>query len=112
MLEAVRRIVTAVTCPVTADIGAGYGDTIEAKLDTIRQVVAAGAVGINIEDPTMTTGGNGAPGLVDVVAQAELIQAIHSATTAEWDIPLVINARVDVKGCTQRLPVRIQATRR
>lgn len=94
MIEAVRRIVAAVACPVTADIEAGYGDTVEAKLDTIRQVVVAGAVGINIEDSAK--GGSGAPELVDVTAQAALIRAIRAATSSEWGVPLVINARVDV----------------
>lgn len=94
MIEAVRRIVAAVACPVTADIEAGYGDTVDAKLDTIRQVVTAGAVGINIEDST--TSGSGAPQLVDMAAQIALIQAIRAAATTEWGVPLVINARVDV----------------
>lgn len=94
MIEAVRRIVAAVACPVTADIEAGYGDTVDAKLDTIRQVVTAGAVGINIEDST--TSGSDAPQLVDVAAQIALIQAIRAAATTEWGVPLVINARVDV----------------
>ncbi len=95
MIEAVQRITAVVACPVTADIEAGYGDTLEAKLDTIRRVVTAGAVGVNIEDST-TTGGNGAPGLVDVASQVALIQAIRAAATTEWGVPLVINARVDV----------------
>lgn len=95
MIEAVRGIVAAVRCPVTADIEAGYGDTIDAKLDTIRQIVAAGAVGINIED-SLATNSSGAPALVDVPAQAALIWAIRDAATNEWGVPLVINARVDV----------------
>jgi len=67
---------------------------VDAKLDTIRQVVTAGAVGINIEDST--TSGSGAPQLVDMAAQIALIQAIRAAATTEWGVPLVINARVDV----------------
>lgn len=94
MIEAIQHIVAAVACPVTADIEAGYGDTVEAKLDTIRQVIAAGAVGINIEDSANS--GNGAQALVDVASQAEVIRAIRAAATSEWDVPLVINARVDV----------------
>src|SRR5690348_5448420 len=50
MIETIRRIAAAVDCPVTADIEAAYGDDMDAKLDTIRQVVDAGAVGVNIED--------------------------------------------------------------
>jgi 2-methylisocitrate lyase-like PEP mutase family enzyme len=94
MIEAIRRIAAAVACPVTADIEAGYGDTVAAKLDTIGRVVAAGAVGINIEDSAR--GANGETALVDVAAQAALIRAIRAAATAEWSVPLVINARVDV----------------
>lgn len=94
MIEAVRRIAAAVACPVTADIEAGYGDTVEAKLDTIQRIVAVGAVGINIEDST--SGEDGSLALVDLAAQVALIQAIRGAATAEWGVPLVINARVDV----------------
>ncbi len=94
MLAAIRRIAAAVACPVTADIEAGYGATVAAKLDTIRQVVAAGAVGINIEDTTKS--GSGASVLVDIATQVDLIQAIRAAATTEWGVPLVINARVDV----------------
>ncbi len=51
MLEAVRRIVRAVQVPVTADIEAGYGaGTPDDVGETAREVVAAGAVGINLED--------------------------------------------------------------
>lgn len=94
MIDAVRRVAAAVACPVTADIEAGYGDTVEAKLETVRQVIAAGAVGINIEDSG--TGGGGAATLVDVAAQVGLIRAIRAAAASEWGVPLVINARVDV----------------
>lgn len=88
MIETIRRIAAAVDCPVTADIEAAYGDDLTAKLDTIRQVVDAGAVGVNIEDSLE----HGAPTLVSETAQVELIAAIRAA----WGISLVINARTDV----------------
>ncbi|HET9981269.1 MAG TPA: isocitrate lyase/phosphoenolpyruvate mutase family protein [Ktedonobacterales bacterium] len=91
MIETTRRIVAAVDCPVTADIEAGYGDGLDEKLDTIKQVVAAGAVGVNIEDSLA----HGAPALVSQTAQVELIKAIRAAAS-EWGVPLVINARTDV----------------
>lgn len=90
MIETIRRI-AAVDCPVTADIEAGYGDDMDAKLDTIRQVVEAGAVGVNIEDSLE----HGAPALVSETAQAQLIAAIRAAASG-WGVPLVINARTDV----------------
>ena len=46
MLEAVRRIATAVQVPVTADVEAGYGDRPEDAARTAREVLAAGAVGM------------------------------------------------------------------
>ncbi|MDE3228321.1 MAG: isocitrate lyase/phosphoenolpyruvate mutase family protein [Chloroflexota bacterium] len=94
MVESVGRIVAAVACPVTADIEAGYGDSVAAKLATIQRVVATGAVGVNIEDST--SGETGAPPLVDVAEQAALIRAIRTTANDEWGVPLVINARVDV----------------
>ena len=91
MIETIRRIAAAVDFPVTADIEAGYGDDLDAKLDTIRQVVEAGAVGVNIEDSLE----HGAPALVSETAQVELIAAIRAAASG-WGVPLVINARTDV----------------
>jgi len=91
MIETIRRIAAAVDCPVTADIEAAYGGDIATKLDTIRQVVEAGAVGVNIEDSLE----HGAPTLVSETAQVELIAAIRAAANG-WDVPLVINARTDM----------------
>src|SRR5690349_23992694 len=52
MLAVVRRIASSVRIPVTADMEAGYGTTPEAAAETARGVVAAGAVGLNLEDGT------------------------------------------------------------
>jgi hypothetical protein len=50
MIEQVRRIVAAVGIPVTADVEGGYGPGPEDVGKTVEAVVAAGAVGVNIED--------------------------------------------------------------
>src|SRR5829696_6489770 len=50
MLAVVKRIAAAVQVPVTADVEAGYGDAPEAVATTIRAVIDAGAVGVNLED--------------------------------------------------------------
>src|SRR5215813_10884369 len=50
MIEAVSRIARAVDVPVTADIEHAYGATPSAVADNVLRVIAAGAVGINIED--------------------------------------------------------------
>src|SRR6185369_16727101 len=50
MLDMVRRIAAAVPVPVTADVEGGYGETRESAAETARAVLAAGAVGMNLED--------------------------------------------------------------
>src|SRR5438309_12020246 len=42
MLDMVRRVAAAVAVPVTADMEAGYGVTLEAAAETARVVIAAG----------------------------------------------------------------------
>jgi 2-methylisocitrate lyase-like PEP mutase family enzyme len=88
MLEAVRRIAAAVRVPVTADVEGGYGATPDAAAETARAVVAAGAVGLNLEDGTADGG------LLDVALQVERLQAARDAG-AGAGVPLVINARTD-----------------
>ena len=46
----IARITAAVGVPVTADIESGYASTPDGVTDTVRRVIAAGAVGINMED--------------------------------------------------------------
>lgn len=91
MLDAVRRIVAAVRVPVTADVESGYGtgspDDVAA---TARGVIAAGGVGINLED---SPGRDGAP-MLDSDVQAARIAAARAAAI-EAGIDLFINARID-----------------
>jgi len=89
MLEAVRRIASAVAIPVTADLEAGYGPSVNDSVETARGAIAAGAVGMNLEDSTADDR------LVDVASQAERIRAIKKVAEAEG-IPFVLNARTDV----------------
>src|SRR5438067_224560 len=91
MLAVVGRIAAAVELPVTADVEAGYGETVAAAVETAEGVIAAGAVGLNLEDATDA----GPEPLADVAAQVEKIRAIREVA-AERDIPLVLNARTDV----------------
>lgn len=88
MLDVVSRIVSAVSLPVTADMLAGFGKTAKDVAQTAEAVIAAGAVGLNIEDREDGI-------LADIARQTEKIQAIRSASTTAG-VPLVINARTDV----------------
>jgi len=90
MIEAVARIVRAVEVPVTADIEHAYGATPSAVADNVLRVIAAGAVGINIEDCLP-----GAAALEAIALQADKITTI--AKTAQTSgVRVVINARTDV----------------
>ena len=85
MLEAVRRIATSVQVPVTADVEAGYGNRPEDAARTAQEVLAAGAVGMNLEDAT----GDPQSPLLDLALQVERVNAVR-------ELPIVLNARTDV----------------
>lgn len=85
MLAVVGRIARAVVVPVTADVEAGYGERPEDAARTAREVLAAGAVGINLED---ATGDDQSP-LLDLTLQVEKLKAVR-------ELPIVLNARTDV----------------
>jgi 2-methylisocitrate lyase-like PEP mutase family enzyme len=90
MAGVVARIAAAVDLPVTADIEGGYGSDPDAVAATVRAVIDAGAVGINLED-------SGAPGGLFAPADQAGRLAAARAAAAEAGLPgLVINARTDV----------------
>ena len=90
ILEATREIVRIVKVPVTADILSGLGETLDEVVATVKEVIALGAVGINIEDGSDTGGVH----LFDIEKQTEKIGAICEAVRASG-IPIVVNARTD-----------------
>ncbi|MFJ3087657.1 isocitrate lyase/phosphoenolpyruvate mutase family protein [Streptomyces sp. NPDC086838] len=81
MFAAVARIAGAVSVPVSADIEAGYG---LAAGELVERVLAAGAVGCNLED---TVDGV----LVDAGRQADRLAAVRAAAGDA----LFVNARID-----------------
>jgi 2-methylisocitrate lyase-like PEP mutase family enzyme len=91
MLAVVQRIAGAVRIPVTADVEAGYGDKPEDAARTAEAVLAAGAVGMNLEDaiPDSTDL------LVDLNLQKEKIHAV-AETCARAGVSFVLNARTDI----------------
>jgi 2-methylisocitrate lyase-like PEP mutase family enzyme len=90
-LDVVRQIVTTVHVPVTADIENGYAADTHALTQTIQKVLAAGAVGVNIEDALYGTDG---PLLRHATEQADRIRAMRDAAN-QAGIPMFINARID-----------------
>ena len=90
MIEAVARITRAVKVPVTADIEHAYAATPGAVADVVLRVIAAGAVGINLEDCMP-----GAETLEPIALQADKITTIIKAVS-KAGVRIVVNARTDV----------------
>jgi len=90
MFECVGRIARAVAVPVTADLEAGYGTTIERAEETARQAIACGSAGLNLEDGSANESGP----LLDAALQAERVRAVRRIADA-LGVALVINARTD-----------------
>jgi 2-methylisocitrate lyase-like PEP mutase family enzyme len=91
MLEVVERIARAVRVPVTADMEAGYGTTLADMAETAKAIVAAGAVGLNLEDVIGETESS----QVNTELQAQKIRTIREVS-ASRGVSLVINARTDI----------------
>jgi 2-methylisocitrate lyase-like PEP mutase family enzyme len=91
MLAVVKRIANAVDIPLTADLEAGYGPTVEDAIATARGAIEAGAVGLNFEDSAHKD----TSVLYDAELQAKRIKAIRDVGS-QLGVPLVINARTDV----------------
>ncbi|MDA4128205.1 MAG: isocitrate lyase/phosphoenolpyruvate mutase family protein [Thaumarchaeota archaeon] len=89
LLAAIRRISKALTVPLSADIVAGFGETPEAVVDTVKATINAGAIGINIEDFVHAT-----KLLHSIPDQVEKLREIKKLGST-MAIPLVINARTD-----------------
>src|SRR5579871_4672870 len=91
MVARVGRIARAVKVPVTADVESGYGNRPEDAGRTAREVIEAGAVGMNLEDVTQDQ----ALPLAEVALQVEKIRAVKEAAL-KTGVLLVLNARTDV----------------
>jgi len=90
VLANIKRIVDSVALPVTLDFETGYATDPGELKENIRNVIAAGAIGINFEDRII-----GAGGLHTIEDQSARIEAIREAAD-EASIPFFINGRTDV----------------
>ena len=90
-VAAIARIARAVDAPLTADIESGFGRTPAEVAETVRMVIEAGAVGINLEDGVQERRGE----LYEVAQALERLDVAREAA-AKAGVPIVINARTDV----------------
>jgi 2-methylisocitrate lyase-like PEP mutase family enzyme len=88
MFATVARIATGVSVPVTADVEAGYGLGAD---DLVARLLAAGAVGLNLED---TDRAGGTAQLTEVATAADKIAGVRAAADRAG-VAVVINARID-----------------
>jgi 2-methylisocitrate lyase-like PEP mutase family enzyme len=107
MLEAVARVCRAVKVPVTADIESGFAADVKGLETSIKQIIHAGAVGVNLEDVMPANAAfkndsakqaeanvrHGSP-LFPLPEQIARIQITRRAAQTAG-IHLVINARTD-----------------
>ena len=85
-----ERIVSSVAVPVTLDFEGGYATNVAALKENIRNLIAAGGIGLNFEDRIV-----GGDGLHSIEDQSTRIEAIRDAAETAG-VPLFINARSDV----------------
>lgn len=90
VLANIKRIVDSVAVPVTLDFETGYATDLPGLKENIRNVIAAGAIGINLEDRIIDS-----HDLETIENQSARIRAIREAAE-ETGIPFYINARTDV----------------
>ena len=91
VVAATRRIARVISIPLSADIEAGFGETAANVYDNVREIIAAGVAGINIEDSNLSIKGTLRP----IEEAAERVRAARRAAD-DAGIPIVINARTDV----------------
>jgi len=84
LVTAVERITRAVALPLSVDMEGGYGKTPKAVGAAVGRIIAAGAVGMNIED------GSGSPDLLcRKIAQVK-------QTAKRKRVDFFVNARTDI----------------
>ncbi len=105
-LAVVGRVARAVAVPVTADFERGYGATPDDVASSVARLLAAGAVGANIEDSVVEFG-KPAPDGVDPLRTVDDQCARLAAARAAGErmgVPLVLNARSDAYARGAALP--------
>lgn len=90
VLQIVARITASTKLPVSVDFEGGYALDAQTLGDNVKQLIAAGAIGLNFEDQIV-----GGTGLHSAAVQAQRIAALRAAAD-ETGIPLFINARTDL----------------
>jgi methylisocitrate lyase len=93
VLNDVRRITVATQLPLLVDVDTGWGHALMINR-TVRELIAAGAAGMHIEDQVTAKRCGHRPGKA-LVSCAEMVDRIKAAVDARSDPAFVIMARTD-----------------
>lgn len=93
VLEDVRRITSASSLPLLVDIDTGWGGAFNIA-KTIRDMIAAGAAGVHIEDQVAQKRCGHRPNK-EIVSREEMEDRIKAAADAKTDPDFVLMARTD-----------------
>lgn len=88
-LSVLSRIASVLSVPLSADVLAGFGEDVNSVEFTIKGVIEAGAVGVNLEDFDHVS-----KKLFPLERQIEKLVSIKRLAK-DLDVPIVINARTD-----------------
>jgi len=93
VLEDVRRITAATSVPLLVDIDTGWGGAFNIAR-SIKDMTAAGAAGVHIEDQVAQKRCGHRPNK-SIVSVAEMVDRIKAAVDAKTDPDFVVMARTD-----------------
>lgn len=93
VLTDVRRITSQVETPVLVDVDTGWGGAFNIAR-TIKQMIAAGAAAVHLEDQVSQKRCGHRPGK-EVVALEEMVDRVKAAADAKTDPDFVLMARTD-----------------
>lgn len=85
----VKRIARVLSIPLSVDVVGGFGRSPETVVRSVKAIVAAGAVGINVEDFVHST-----KKLLPLEKQVSRLKALVRLRNSQ-KVPFVINARTD-----------------
>lgn len=95
IVDQVRYICQAVSCPVVSDADTGYGNAINLTR-TVREFERAGAAGIHIEDQVTPKRCGHFEGK-QVISRSEMVNKIRAAVDSRRDPDFVLIARTDAR---------------
>jgi methylisocitrate lyase len=93
VLTDVRRITAQVDTPLLVDIDTGWGGAFNIAR-SVKQMIAAGAAAVHIEDQVAQKRCGHRPGK-EIVSQEEMVDRVKAAVDAKTDPDFVLMARTD-----------------